>query len=702
VLPIARSRELEFVTRLARLQPSAADIARARDLAVAPTQWARVEALAQHHGLTGLLHRSIRSTSVAVPSEVAARLEASALSDAAGNLAKFARWTALCQRFADAGVRAMTYKGFHVALSIYDDVGIRPVGDLDFLVEAADVGRAIEVAAQKGYWLTRRWRAALDNVGLPYALSRAHEMQLGAFDRLAVDLHWHVAPAGLAVPTAELLANATVQDALGTSVLVPNRVHSAVILIAHGHKSHWHRFRWVVDVAEAFARLTPEERLQVRERLQRMDLLHALEVIEALMAMSWQGEAERTPATSRALQHIVNVHERVFDTYQLHDVRRPLRLARERIAEHGSLLKAMRTAVRPSHQDWAAIRIPPPFRAGYYAVRPFRVLRDAVSLVRREKKPAGASLRPSPAAEPALTFVTAIYDSGPDSLLGGRGRGLAHFLPTLRNVASLGAPLVVFCSRADAPRVRDALTPMFQQLEVVPFELSQFEFYRAFVEWKSEYRERLQLNDRNEVLCFLKAYWLADVSRRRPFGHPLTYWIDAGLFHHGIFPERVGGVEMLVRASEDRFYPTNRQNLFSPALQTGLAAATPMGKLFFCALPMVQGGFPLPAYNAIAAERGGSAIADHLIGGIFGGRDLEIQRLLVEFRRLLAHAIGERIYTLEEQLFSILHAVHPDWFALQRFGTWHFYSPGEPCSYLDAEGDSFYKIFTRLAGASVT
>ena len=94
-------------------------------------------------------------------------------------------------------------------------------------------------------------------------------------------------------------------------------------------------------------------------------------------------------------------------------------------------------------------------------------------------------------------------------------------------------------------------------------------------------------------------------------------------------------------------------------------------------------------------------IAMHVVGGLFGGFADDVEFLLRAFRGLLARAIAGRIYTLEEQLFSVIHAQHPERFAIQRFEEWAFFAPGERCGVLDADAESFYKIFTRLRARGV-
>ena len=302
-----------------------------------------------------------------------------------------------------------------------------------------------------------------------------------------------------------------------------------------------------------------------------------------------------------------------------------------------------------------------------------------------------------------LTFVSAIFDTGPSSLLGGRGWDISYYLPSLINIAHLGAPIVLYCPRKDVDAISGALDEHFRDWRVVPFELSRFDYYDSFLDWKETYWQDLPINDRNEVLCFLKSYWVQHAIGLDPFAHETFYWIDAGLTHQGIFPRRVGGVELLVDFPPSHYYPRNRKNIFHPGLGAALAEAAPNGKLFFCALPFTEGGTcRREVYEPVVAAKYGMpveevCIKDHLVGGLFGGHKQDLAAFHRLYAELLKEFIDTRTFTREEQVFSGLNAVFPKLFSLRRFATWWFYSPGEPTSYLKEEGDSFYKIFMGLA-----
>lgn len=310
------------------------------------------------------------------------------------------------------------------------------------------------------------------------------------------------------------------------------------------------------------------------------------------------------------------------------------------------------------------------------------------------------SRRPRPAAP--LTFVSAIYDSNPTSLLGGRGRSIDDYLPSLINIGRMGAPLVLFCAPHDVDRVEREISPYFCECRVVAYELQQFPFFKDFIAWKRTYRDSLLINDRNEVLCFLKSWWVQRAIADDPFGPDQYFWIDAGLTHHGLFPERIGGVELGVEHPDSHYHPHNPANIFSPALAAAVAQSARPGALWCCAKPFDHVARRRAYEHAVAplatSPDGVVTITDHLVGGLFGGHAHDVTRVHEAYVAVLERLIATRTYALEEQVFSCVHAMHPTWFSLQRFETWQFFDPGARTSRLPAEGASFYKIFTRLLG----
>lgn len=295
------------------------------------------------------------------------------------------------------------------------------------------------------------------------------------------------------------------------------------------------------------------------------------------------------------------------------------------------------------------------------------------------------------------TLVTAIYDNDYNSLIGGRGRGIHHYDSSLRNISNLNLPIIIYVDKKDFEMVDSVISQYMQNYKLIVYDLQQFEYSNQFLEFKKTIMRNIILNDRNEILCYNKAYWVMDAIEKNYFKTNKFLWIDSGLTHHGIIPEKVGGVELLIKIQKNHYYPINQNNIFSPKLGSNINNIIKKDKLLFCALPF-QGNSEKLHYIAekFYNKTNLPIITNHLVGGIFGGYSEKFIKFFNEYRTIIKLFIDEKIHVLEEQIFSSMYIANPDLFDLKKFTTWYFYSPGERTSMLDKDGDSFYKIFTKI------
>jgi len=299
-----------------------------------------------------------------------------------------------------------------------------------------------------------------------------------------------------------------------------------------------------------------------------------------------------------------------------------------------------------------------------------------------------------------MTFVTCIYNYGPGTVIGGRGYDLSFYLPTLINISKLGFPLVLFTLPQLVNDTKDSLKEYFTSgIEVVGYELESFRHFEKFIKWKQEILDlKTYYNARNEILCYTKALWLKEAADKNYFNDSVFSWIDAGLTHHGIFPECKGGVELMTKPVNSFYYPHNESNIFTPILGEKMFKKMNTEKMFFCATQW-QGDkkrfedFLIRNFNKPTVNDG---LSKHLVAGIFGGKIETINKFYNLYNAFIDKIIEDKIYCLEEEIFSSMNVLTPELFECEYFSVWHFYSPGERTSYLEGEGDSFYKIFERI------
>ncbi len=163
---------------------------------------------------------------------------------------------------ADAGIPTLVLKGGALGLRYYDDLGLRPMADLDVLVLFDQAVAATEVLIDLGYQtepLTRDHQ--LDHHGRPAA--QPDPATGGGAGGGQIDLHWQVNMAlGRSGPperwSDELWAAAVDLDVAGH----PTRMLCPADLLLHVcvHGAGWStgaRLRWVADAATVVARAGP-------------------------------------------------------------------------------------------------------------------------------------------------------------------------------------------------------------------------------------------------------------------------------------------------------------------------------------------------------------------------------------------------------------------------------------------------------------
>jgi hypothetical protein len=147
----------------------------------------------------------------------------------------------LVAAFQHAGVDVLLLKGAPLALGYYDNVALRPMGDVDIAIPADHLSRAMSVLD------SLRWRpiAAVD-VDL---LRFRHAAQCIGPDGAEIDLHWHVLnEAPSAAADRDFAATTEPVEFLGVPVRQLDPTALLLLLIVHGVR--WNDdtpIRWIPD-----------------------------------------------------------------------------------------------------------------------------------------------------------------------------------------------------------------------------------------------------------------------------------------------------------------------------------------------------------------------------------------------------------------------------------------------------------------------
>ena len=152
------------------------------------------------------------------------------------------------------GIDAIVLKGPALGLSAYGDASMRTFADADLMVRRSDLEAARDVLISDGfapdYQRSRELRLARAQHALEFSKSG-----------LKVELHWSLVSRYLRfdIPVETLWGTAQTQVIGGSEIKVLARAPLFLYLCAHGAKHQWERVRWICDVAQLAARLTPAD-----------------------------------------------------------------------------------------------------------------------------------------------------------------------------------------------------------------------------------------------------------------------------------------------------------------------------------------------------------------------------------------------------------------------------------------------------------
>jgi hypothetical protein len=148
----------------------------------------------------------------------------------------------------DAGVRAMLLKGVPLALQCYPEIGLRPMEDIDMLVEPGRAREAIAVLERAGWPATP---AVEDPEAVPYGEQMMHQVACRGESGQWIDLHWRFVPwvarDGSGYDPA-LWASARPLAVAGHATLSPCPDDLLLLVLLHAYRAGWATApRWVAD-----------------------------------------------------------------------------------------------------------------------------------------------------------------------------------------------------------------------------------------------------------------------------------------------------------------------------------------------------------------------------------------------------------------------------------------------------------------------
>jgi len=337
--------------------------------------WTTIVQTALHHGVAGLLCRSLRRLPPGeVPQDI---LDAAgaylANADAQGTALVVQLFDILDVLAAD-GIPALPFKGPALGVLAHASATIRPSRDIDVLVQKRDMDRAVAALGRLGYRLGESFS--------PRVMAACYESYgqdiLFAPGRTPVEPQLAFFPSGLAVDLDMngLWGRASPLDLAGRVVLSLSPEDTLLAACLHGSKEKWWRLLWVADIAAFIHRQTALDWTALMERaeasgIRRMFLL-GLALAKDLFSSSLPLALSAAIEQDQMCMHLVQQSKRHLFTpgVDLGSVRQVSRYhlqSRERIGDR--VRYVWRTVTTPSCNHYRMIRLLDSLFFGYVVVK---------------------------------------------------------------------------------------------------------------------------------------------------------------------------------------------------------------------------------------------------------------------------------------------------------------------------------------------
>lgn len=341
--------------------------------AMSAQDWSDVVRKALHHGVAGLLCRTLVRLPD-VPADIVEAARAYLAHARVDGAARVAQTLDTLDALTADGIPALAFKGVALATLAHADPVVRPSKDIDVLVRREDMAHAVTSLGTLGYRLGETFSARI----MDACFTTYGQDILFADGRLPVEPHWTFAPTPFAIDLdlAGIWRRAITIDVADRRVRTLSIEDTLLVACLHGAKEKWWRLLWVADIAALIHRHPALDWDAVAGRASRAGIERILRLglglAHSLFATRLPATLVRVVAQDAATQRLVGASRRrlASDANGPEAIFRVTRYhwnARERMRDR--VRYAWRTITTPHCAHYRMIALPDALAFGYVPVK---------------------------------------------------------------------------------------------------------------------------------------------------------------------------------------------------------------------------------------------------------------------------------------------------------------------------------------------
>ena len=216
--------------------------------------WDYIVESSMRHGISPLLYWNLSKIDNGkdAPEEVMTKLRKLYYGNAAWNMFLYDELSKVLKAFKDAGIDVIVLKGAFLAETIYKNIGLRPMGDVDLLIKKEDLQKVKKKLVQLMYHAPvypTKWHEQ-------WQTEQAEEIHYTNQDKnIMIDVHWNIQPPSIPfqIDINKFWENAQPVKIAGVETLMFTPEDLLQHLCLHLDKEINNGalpFRWYCDIAE--------------------------------------------------------------------------------------------------------------------------------------------------------------------------------------------------------------------------------------------------------------------------------------------------------------------------------------------------------------------------------------------------------------------------------------------------------------------
>jgi hypothetical protein len=187
-----QKKEDRLISLISRVRLEKSDINRIKKLSQESLGWDYVFKESRREGVSHILYYHLNDLGAAayIPRDIFKKLREGYYFNAGRNALILDETKRIFEKFRAGEIRAMALKGVFLAESIYKNIGLRPIGDMDVLICKEDLSAALVLLKSLGYNPPRHYKDPLGDFS--NSPLNAVILKREGEDRFFLHLHWHL------------------------------------------------------------------------------------------------------------------------------------------------------------------------------------------------------------------------------------------------------------------------------------------------------------------------------------------------------------------------------------------------------------------------------------------------------------------------------------------------------------------------------